>query len=72
MISTLSPPSGVAVDPTGTRVWVALQFSNEVAVVDATTNLLIDTIPLSCNPTCPEPRGITVSPDGQTLYVAAF
>jgi len=71
VVSPSYPALGITVDPTGTRVYVTLQYGGAVAVVDATTNLVIDTIPLACELGCSETEGITVSPDGLTIYVAA-
>ncbi len=57
-------PQGVAVNPTGTAVYVANSDSNEVTVIDAAT-LATTTIPVGDNPV-----GIAVHPDGTRIYVA--
>lgn len=51
--------------PHGPRVYVTNENSNSVSVIDATTDAVIATIPVG-----KRPRGVRLSPDGQTLYVA--
>ena len=63
-------PLGVAVSPDGTRVYATVWDTLEVYVVDATTNLLVDTIPLSSDFGPPQPNGLAVSPDGTRVYAA--
>ncbi len=63
-------PLGVAVSPDGTRVYATVWDTTEVYVVDATTNLLADTIPLSNDFGSPQPNGLAVSPDGTRVYAA--
>jgi YVTN family beta-propeller protein len=71
-------PFGVAVNPSGTRVYVTNTCDDEisilttctigdpgsVSVIDATTNTVIKTISIPM-----EPSGIAVSPDESRLYV---
>src|SRR5215469_5447930 len=57
-------PDGVAVSPDGTRVYVADEGDQAVAVVNAVTDKLIGTIHLG-----DAPFGLVVSPDGTQLYV---
>jgi len=55
----------MAVSPDGSRLYVANPLSNNMSVINTTTNALIDTVT-----TGPEPTGISVSPDGKNVYVA--
>jgi YVTN family beta-propeller protein len=64
-------PLGVAVSSDGTRVYATAFGAMEVYVVDATTNLLVDTIPLSTEFGEMQPTGLAVSPDGTRVYVTA-
>ena len=63
-------PLGVAVSPDGTRVYATVFGEMQVYVVDATTNLLMGTIPLSMDFGQAMPNGLAVSPDGSRVYVA--
>jgi YVTN family beta-propeller protein len=63
-------PLGVAVSPDGTRVYATVWDTMDVYVVDAMTNLLVDTIPLSSDFGPPQPNGLAVSPDGTRIYAA--
>ena len=47
------------------RVYVSNERSNEVSVIDAATNRVVQTIPVG-----KRPRGLQLSRDGRTLYVA--
>jgi YVTN family beta-propeller protein len=62
-------PLGVAVSPDGTRVYATVFNEMQVYVVDATTNLLVGTIPLSMDFGQALPNGLAVSPDGSRVYV---
>ena len=53
----------VAVNPTGTRVYVTNEFNNTVSVIDTTTNLLVGTIGVD------RPSGIALNPAGTRAYV---
>ena len=46
-------------------MYITNETSGDLSVIDATTNTVVATVPLG-----KRPRGISVSPDGQTLYVA--
>ena len=52
-------------DPVRNRVYASLNASNMVAVIDAATLTLLKTIPVAS-----EPSGMSISPDGNTLFVA--
>ncbi len=52
-------------DPARNRVYASLPLSKSIAVIDAVTLTLLKTIPVAS-----EPTGLTISPDGSTLYVA--
>lgn len=51
--------------PPGPRVFVSNENDGTVSVIDATTDRVVATIPVG-----KRPRGLCVSPDGRTLYVA--
>jgi YVTN family beta-propeller protein len=57
-------PSGVAVNPDGTKVYVTNIGNSSISVIDTATNTVISTIP-DLN----SPFGVAVSPDGKKLYV---
>ncbi len=66
--TTGANPRGVSVSPDGNFVYVSLSFTRDVDVVNANTNMVVDTIfdvsdrqSLFCS---------AISPDGETLYVA--
>ena len=68
---------GVAVSPDGRRVYADFYAgatgTRGVSVLHATTTSVLDTIPLGTGqpvPLGPNPQGITLSPDGRTLYVS--
>ena len=68
---------GVAVSPDGRRVYADFYAGatgmRGISVLHATTTGVLDTITLGTglpSPLGPNPQGITVSPDGRTLYVA--
>ncbi len=61
-------PRGVAVNPAGTRVYVANlggQLQSGLSVIDASNNTLVTTIELGLSP-----YGVAVSPDGTRVYVS--
>ena len=57
-------PTDVAINPAGTRAYVANQGSQSITVIDVATNVAIATIPVTG-----DPFKVAVSPDGTTLYV---
>jgi YVTN family beta-propeller protein len=68
-----SGPHSIAVAPDGSLVYVANQYSNSVYVIDAESRTLRDAVfPVRAQqPRAPvtEPYGVTITPDGSTLYV---
>ena len=61
-------PKYVAVTPDGTRVLVTNWCSMDLMVIDAASARLVATIPVDGA----HPRGIAVSPDSRTAYVAVM
>lgn len=55
-------PDWITITPDGMRAYVANSLDNTVSVVDTTTNLVIDTIPVGIAP-------MEITPDGTQLYV---
>ncbi|MGD9619608.1 MAG: YncE family protein [Mycolicibacterium sp.] len=69
-ISIEGNPWGVAVSPDGATVYVANSSAlAEVVAIDAATNEVIGTFPLS---TDSESVGVALSPDGATLYATDY
>ena len=65
-ISVGLAPSGVAVAPDGSRVYVANEaVKGTVSVIDTATNAVSATVAVGNNPV-----GIAVKPDGRKVYVA--
>ncbi len=60
-------PQGIAVNPSGTRVYVVNRDDNSVSVIDAATNKVIATIPVGSYPI-----GAAVNPSGTNIYVTNF
>lgn len=67
-------PTGVAVNPAGTRVWVTGGlFDSFVSVVDVASGFEITNIDLGGDPDNPPgPVGVAVNPAGTRVYVANF
>jgi len=63
--SAFDRPYGVAVDPSGNRVYVTNESSGSVSVIDALSNTVVATVAV-----LPFPHGIAVSPDGARVYVS--
>ena len=63
-ITVGNQPSGVAVTPDGTKVYVANRGSGTVSAIATATNAVVATIPVGGNP-----YGIAVTPDGTNVYV---
>ncbi len=61
-----SSPTGVAVNPAGTRVYVTNLGSDTVSVIDTVTNTVVG----SAIAVGDGPRGIAVNPAGTRVYVA--
>jgi YVTN family beta-propeller protein len=64
-ITGLSGASGVAVNNTGSRVYVTGRNVNNLFVLNTTTNTLATTIPVGT-----QPNNVAVNPSGNRLYVA--
>lgn len=64
-IPAQSVPYGVAVNPTGTRVYVTNNNSGTVSVINAQSNSVITHIPVGN-----APAEVVVKPDGTRVYVA--
>src|SRR5215470_18135732 len=47
------------------HVYVANERSNDITIIDTATNSVVATVPVG-----QRPRGLGLSPDGNTLYVA--
>jgi YVTN family beta-propeller protein len=61
-----APPAAPAeAEPAGFRIYVTNERSGDMSVIDSKTHEVIATVPLG-----KRPRGIHMSPDGQTIYVA--
>jgi YVTN family beta-propeller protein len=58
-------PGGVAVNPAGTRAYVANQNSNNVSVIDTASNTVVATVVVGT-----APFGVAVNPAGTHAYVA--
>lgn len=66
LASQVDPAYSVTVDPTGTRLFVGLQSG--VAIVDATTNLLLDVVDLDCSQGCSGVEALASNADGSRVY----
>ena len=66
-------PSAIAANPRRDEVYTANANSDTVSVIDTARDGVVATIDVSLTPAAREgamPDGLTVSPDGKTLYVA--
>jgi YVTN family beta-propeller protein len=63
-IAVGSVPTDVTIDRTGTYAYVTNQFSQNVGVIDLSTNTQVTTIPVSG-----DPFRVKLSPDGGSLFV---
>jgi YVTN family beta-propeller protein len=68
-IVTGGEPTGVAVQPSGSRVFVGDGSSagDTLWVIDTASNAVVDAITV-----WPQPLGVAVHPDGSRVYVASF
>jgi YVTN family beta-propeller protein len=58
-------PWGIAVNPTGTKVYVVNSYiDNSVSIIDTATNTVEETVPVGNNPI-----GVVVNPAGTEVYV---
>jgi YVTN family beta-propeller protein len=57
-------PAAIAVNPAGTRAYMAYYLSNTVSVIDTATGKIISTIPVTG-----APYKVAVNPDGTKLYM---
>ena len=64
-VSLSSIPYGMAVSPTGDRLFITQAQSNSVMVFDTSSRALVTTIAVGAGP-----NGLAVTPDGRFLYVA--
>jgi YVTN family beta-propeller protein len=58
-------PIYAAINPAGTRVYVTADHSNDVSVIDTTTNTVVATVGVGV-----APQGVAVHPSGARVYVA--
>ena len=58
-------PAGMALSSDGSKLYVALNGSNALGVIDTSTDQLLDQIPVGN-----APRQVVISPDGSTAYVS--
>ena len=64
-LAALGPALACSARPAGPRLFVTNERSGDLSVIDLGSNRVVATVPLG-----KRPRGIRVSPDGATLYVA--
>ncbi|MEP7306158.1 MAG: bifunctional YncE family protein/alkaline phosphatase family protein [Acidobacteriota bacterium] len=64
-ISGTSAPSGLTLDANGARLYVALNMTNEVAVIDTTTRTILRRVPVGTYP-----YTAVISADGSKVYVS--
>ena len=72
-IDVLLHPSGMALSPDGSRLYVANANSDAISVIDTEKDQVLKTLSSKPMPELPfgsMPNALAVSPDGQTLYVA--
>jgi YVTN family beta-propeller protein len=61
-------PVGVAINPSGTRLYVANFYSDTVSVINTVTNKVTGTVKAGVHPYL----GMVVSPSGTRLYVGNY
>ena len=62
-----SVPIGVAVNATSNKIYVANSASNNISVIDGSSNTVIATV---ADPSAVEPVAVAVNPTTNTIYVA--
>ena len=60
-------PAGIAVNPSGSRVYVAHWYTHNVLAIDTATNSVVADIDVGGNP-----NGVAVHPDGSKIYVTNY
>lgn len=60
-------PAGIAVNPSGTRTYVAHWYTHNLLVIDTATKGVVANIDIPGNP-----NGVAVHPDGSRVYVTNF
>ena len=71
-IAVGAKPSGIAVSPDGTRIYVSTGVGilpSSVSVIDTSTNTVVTTVAL---PDGASPMGLAVSTDGSRIYVPGY
>jgi YVTN family beta-propeller protein len=66
----MSGPRGLAVDPEGTRVYAASPSTNQVHVIETSTNTLITSFQPNNGAGGPAPLHLALNSDGSRLYVS--
>ena len=66
-ISVFDEPYGVVSNAKGTRIYVTLEFPGRIAEIDPAKSKVLRQLPGGRFP-----RGLALSPDGQTLYTAEY
>ena len=69
LVSTTSFVRSVVASPDGTRVYAGVDSA--VAILDASTNLLVDEAPVTPD-CCYTVSGLAITPDGTRLYASVF
>ena len=63
-------PGQLAINPAGTRVYVANEIrSNNISVIDTATNTIVATVPLGMARVARIPQSVAVNPAGTRVYV---
>ncbi len=65
LITVGSNPSGLAVRPDGSRVYVANTDDDTISVIDSASNTVVSTVAVGR-----DPGGVACHPSGQTVFVA--
>ncbi|HEX4632698.1 MAG TPA: hypothetical protein VH163_02635, partial [Gemmatimonadales bacterium] len=59
-------PTGMAVNPSGSRAYVSNQFGQDVAVIDVAANQKVDDLPVTGDPFV-----MMAAPDGNSIFVSS-